>query len=130
MPLDELRKKIFECTAPGKFPDSKYVCRTIYAVASPTLANLKQWFTSWFPILDSDVSHFYPWFIAGESEEENRNSIRDIVKCAFSAEAAFALMQKGGKIIETINQVVIIADLTEPESTERVKRIYLSLIHI
>ena len=124
MTLENLRKEIFERTAPRKFPITKNFCRTLFVVAEPSLEPLKKWYQKRFPIIDEDVKKIYPWAILSEDEDTNEKIIRRIVREAFHTDTHSTLRQKGYAIIDVLSQVVIIADLSKPGSAQKIENIF------
>lgn len=121
MPLEELQTKIRSLTAPRKVPESKYVSRTFYVMISPSLDHLADWFRQWFPLAESGLELLYPWITSDQASKEDVFS--HAWQLSFDAKTTNSLIVKGYRIVDTINQLIFVADLSEQEVQERIQKV-------
>jgi len=121
MPLEELRTKIYALTAPRKVPQSKYVSRTFYVMISPSLDHIAYWFHQWFPLTESGLELLYPWITSDQASKED--VLLRTWQQSFDAKTINGLIVKGYRIVDTTNQLIFVADLSEQEAHERIQKV-------
>lgn len=120
--LTELQARIRGRTDSRKFPTPQRIVRTIVLLASPSLFYLRDWFQQWFPIRDPEVARLYPWLLY-DGSEGFAAEVGQVIGEAFDMDRANALILRHGLEVRTsVNQVLVVADLSEPGTKEAVDR--------
>lgn len=107
MSFQTIRKQIQDITAPKKHPQSQILCRTVYFVLDKKLSNIVEWYKTWFPVKE-EVDSLSPWITEAAEIEEAINT-------AFSVGVDTDLTDKGYSVISSINQILFVGDLSDPE---------------
>ncbi|MDD4052149.1 MAG: hypothetical protein PHR28_09670 [candidate division Zixibacteria bacterium] len=118
--LDTLRNEIARVVATrgGKGPDE--TARTFIYLASPSLMPVKKWFEEHYPQKDPDAEFLSPWLVSQEGTGDFAGKVNNAVICAYDANLIGTLVMKGTKIANSLNQVLVIADLSEAGIEKRI----------
>lgn len=118
----ELRQQVSQLTADRNFPVPRQISRVFFVVVSSSLFPLKPWFQQWFPIRDDEIAQFYPWLLVPEQEDVFRKEAEAAVGRAFSADRANTITLRGISILDSINQVLVVADLCDRDISHKMAR--------
>lgn len=123
MPLETLRREIFEKTSAFKSPRQDFLSRTIYLILTPSMGHLRDWFHSWFPDSDDSIRYIHPWYTVERNlkPDKFKQILTSIFLEAFSVETSNKLISKGYQLLNTANQVILMGDMTEEETAEHLK---------
>lgn len=94
-----------------KFPLPQKTSRTFFFLVSPGMQGVKERFQEFFPV-PAELSQLYPWLLMQE-EEAFRIEAEESVKQAFAAKRMEEITMRGFSILDSINQVIVIADLCD-----------------
>lgn len=118
--LNDLRQEISHLILDRKSPISRKISRTFFVLESTSLFHLKDWFQKWFPITDANISRFYPWLLVNENGDAFRIEVENTISRAFDADLAYEATMQGYSILDSVNQVLIVADLCEENALNNV----------
>ena len=116
--FDTLRIRISEQTRTRKSPSQSKVARTICVCASPSLSTLVDTYRLWFPSGDPELEPLLSLtgpFPDALAYEEPLRAVLDVM---FDAGAQRNLADKNIHILNSINQVIIFADLQDQETID------------
>lgn len=88
---------------------------------SPSLGHIADWFHQWFPLTESGLELLYPWIASDQASKED--VLLRTWQQSFDAKTINGLIVKGYRIVDTINQLIFVADLSEQEAHERIQKI-------
>lgn len=99
---------------------AKSAARTLIFIASPSLVHLEDWFRYWFPVRDPDVSFLYPWIRWEEDEAVLQDKATRAIAGAYDGNRIQRIAEKTISVIESLDQVLMIVDMDDPEAFKRV----------
>ncbi len=114
----DLKQRIRQYTAEREFCRPRKVSRTFFFLASPGMSDVKEWVEEFFP-LPIEILPCYPWLLM-EQEDSFRAKVEESVTAAFEAKRMEEITLKGFSILDSINQVVVIADLSDQDAYEKI----------
>lgn len=114
----ELRQKIHQCTAEKTFSHPKKVSRTFFLLVSSGMFGVKDVVEEFFPIPE-EISPYYPWILI-EQKRGMQSEVEACVKGAFEAKRMEQITLKGFSIFDSVNQIIVIADLCEENICEKI----------
>lgn len=109
--FSDLKLKIDQLTKDQRFSFPQKVSRTFFFQVSPGRSDLKDFVKEFLPI-PNEISPLYPWFIM-EDLHSFSTQVQEKVKLAFEAGNLQEIVFRGFSILDSINQVIVIADLSE-----------------
>jgi len=126
MPLEHLPGKIRETTRALMSGHQLQVARTFHVVISPGLEMLPEWYAEWFPEQDELLTREHPWLIlppGSTADQAFVNRVTEICMAAFDVGAVNELIGKGYQLRENHNQVILIADATDPDALQSLREV-------
>jgi len=96
----------------SRMAESKRVSRVISVALSPSMTDMQDYCGSLLRITDDDRLKCYPWVLA-ENETSLADSIIKALDSAFDASLVLQLSKSGVNLLDTVNQLIILADLTD-----------------
>lgn len=126
--LEKLRREIGRFTTPLKSPIKRYVTRVIVIPTSSTFSHLKKWFELWFPLEEKELQKLYRWIEYSEDNDQKvsktfLNHIKIALLDSFDVKLEGDLTEKGYRLFGSMNQILILSDLTEEDSVQNVQSV-------
>ena len=119
--LDTLKKEISKKTSRFKFPQSKITSRIIYVILSQSMTEIKLLHQKWYPIFDENVSQFHQWVLFSGDEEQLERDLKSCLMNLFDTTIYTSLAEQGYQLVETVNQIIVIGDLTDADIDYKLK---------
>lgn len=107
----ELKHKIHQSTADREFFRPRKVSRTFFFLVSPVMSSVKKWVEEFFPVPE-EISTCYPWLLSKQGDSF-QNEVEGSVRAAFEAKRMEEITLRGFSILDSVNQVIVIADLCD-----------------
>lgn len=126
MPLEHLQGKIRETTRALMAGHQLQVARIFHVVISPGLEMLPEWYAEWFPEQDELLTRVHPWMIlppGSAADQALINRVTETCMAAFDVGAINELIGKGYQLRGNHNQVILIADATDPDALHRLRAV-------
>jgi len=102
---------------------SRKASRVLFLIVSPSLFHLKDWFQRWFPIANEVAAALYPWVLWQDSDVMQRQ-VTEALNIAFGASQSTEIAKQNITIRDHLNQVIVIADLTDPRAVGMIANSY------
>jgi hypothetical protein len=121
--LEELRTRIGEQTRSRKAPNLTTVVRTFCVCASASLVGLREQFRLTFPALDPMLDRYLVWLGSESDLQKFATLAREAINAAFDATLNRQLAERNFSVVNSVNQVVVFADLADGETCANLGRI-------
>jgi hypothetical protein len=119
--LQELRSQISASIREHEEEGYKKGSRTFFVLLTPSLSGIREWFTDRFPVSDEERSRLYPWVYSDGDIKKFKDELREALQKSFDADLIQDLTLKGFQILSTINQVVVIADVSAEGTEDKIR---------
>ncbi|MCD6407808.1 hypothetical protein J7L87_02005 [bacterium] len=124
--LENLKRTIHDKVKENKEEHQEYVSRTIQVFFSFNVDSLKNKYYELFPSKDKEVEIFYPWV----DWEKESTSLEEKIINIFSSETLTKFTDKGYKILDHSNQLIVVSDLTKHNIEKKINSFQQFFSHI
>lgn len=120
--LGYLRKKIAELAVERQRVSEKQTARAFVYLASPSLTPSKEWFEQYFHPFETAATQLRMWLLSQGEMEQFKTIVREAVTTVYDPNLAVELARENIDIVNALDQVLVVADLTETGTAERLVR--------
>jgi hypothetical protein len=120
--LEKLRNQIAQSVEPNRFRVPPRICRMVVLGAGPSLITIKSMFDQCFPAKDEQLAILCPWLPASADEVAFHNDVRQVTEKLYDANQINQATKRGISVERSAIQVIVIADLTESNVCDDVRK--------
>lgn len=118
--LSNLRGSISTLLSPKMCVGERSASRTLVALAGESLGPVRDRFSNCFASFNPGVEVLYPWIDLSNNEAADSKSVVASIRSAFDAKRVAAIIEKGIKVLPAMDQIILVGDLCESDSLERI----------